>query len=94
MGTSEDEFYEMDRGTNYAQVRYLCYYLQEKGLLQRFYREFRAASDADPTGQQTLRKILGIRDMAAFQRAIRFSKQYPNYYSIDTANLNRRRIPG
>ena len=26
------EFYNEDRGTNYAQARYLCYYLQERGL--------------------------------------------------------------
>ena len=24
----------------YAQARYLCYYLQEKGLLQKYYKEF------------------------------------------------------
>src|SRR4029079_13999454 len=26
-------FYSQDKGTNYAQARYLCYYLQEKGVL-------------------------------------------------------------
>jgi len=24
-------FYDEERGTNYAQARYLCYYLQEQG---------------------------------------------------------------
>ena len=33
-----------DRGTNYAQARYLCYYLQEHGLLEKFYHRFRAAA--------------------------------------------------
>ena len=33
-------FYDDDRGANYAQARYLCYYLQQRGLLVKFYREF------------------------------------------------------
>ena len=39
-----------DRGTNYAQARYLCYYLQEHGLLDHFYRDFLARQAQDPTG--------------------------------------------
>lgn len=62
-------FYEDDpRGTNYAQARYLCYYLQERGLLTRFYREFYAARAADPTGFDTLKKVLNESDMDAFQQ--------------------------
>jgi hypothetical protein len=61
-------FYGDRTGTNYAQARYLCYYLQEKGLLVKFYREFTAARGADPTGFVTLQRVLGERDMAAFQR--------------------------
>ena len=34
--------YDDDRGANYAQARYLCYYLQQRGLLVKFYREFHA----------------------------------------------------
>lgn len=65
---SNREFYREDTGTNYAQARYLCYYLQEKGLLRRFYREFAANAKTDPTGYKTLQSVLGVRDMAAFQR--------------------------
>jgi len=61
-------FYADERGTNYAQARYLCYYLQERGLLVRFYREFHAARAADPTGFDTLRRVLGEADMDAFQK--------------------------
>jgi hypothetical protein len=64
---SESEFYEADPGTNYAQARYLCYYLQERGLLTRFYREFRAHHADDPTGAHTLRRVLGEPDLAAFK---------------------------
>ncbi|MBW2256623.1 MAG: C39 family peptidase [Deltaproteobacteria bacterium] len=41
--TTTHEFYEEDPGTNYAQARYLLYYLQEKGLLVEYYRAFHAA---------------------------------------------------
>lgn len=65
---SDREFYSEATGTNYAQARYLCYYLQEKGLLTKFYKDFAAGHAADPTGYGTLQTVLGERDMAAFQR--------------------------
>jgi hypothetical protein len=64
----DDQFYRQDRGTNYAQSRYLCYYLQEKGLLARYYKEFTAHAREDPTGYKTLVKILGEKDMNAFKK--------------------------
>lgn len=63
----EDQFYHHDRGTNYAQSRYLCYYLQEKGLLARFYKEFLANAKDDTSGYKTLTKILDEKDMGAFK---------------------------
>ena len=63
-----DTFYEADRGTNYAQSRYLCYYLQEKNLLIRFYREFASNHKTDPTGIRTLKKVLGTNDLVAFKK--------------------------
>jgi len=55
-------------GFRYAQARYLCYYLQEKGLLAKYYHAFRAARAKDPTGYETLKAILEEKDMAAFQK--------------------------
>ncbi|HJQ81421.1 MAG TPA: C39 family peptidase [Lacipirellulaceae bacterium] len=66
-GTTDHEFYAEDRGTNYAQSRYLCYYLQEHGKLTKFYRDFVANQKDDPTGYKTLVKTLGEDDMEAFQ---------------------------
>jgi hypothetical protein len=66
--TSSDEFYGDDSGLHYAQARYLLYYLQEHGLLLRFYREFFADRAQDPSGYATLVRVLGERDMKAFQR--------------------------
>jgi hypothetical protein len=61
-------FYDDAQGTHYAQARYLCYYLQEHRLLTRFYRDFRAGRAADPTGFDTLKKVLNEPDIDAFQK--------------------------
>jgi hypothetical protein len=61
-------FYGDETGTNYAQSRYLMYYLQEQGKLRGFYHAFRAARDEDPTGYKALVAALEVRDMAAFTR--------------------------
>ena len=68
--TTDRQFRAMDGGRNYAQARYLCYWLQEQGRLVKFYREFRAAHKDDPTGYETLKKVLGRQEkgMAAFQK--------------------------
>jgi hypothetical protein len=66
--TTNSEFYNKDKGANYGEARYLCYYLQEKNLLTKFYREFVANQKADPTGYKSLQKVLGESDMAAFQK--------------------------
>ena len=66
--TTDREFYGDDKGTNYAQARYLCYYLQEHGKLNKFYRDFVANQKEDPTGYKTLVKTLDEADMGAFQK--------------------------
>jgi len=63
-----DQFYGQDPGTNYSQSRYLLYYLQEQGLLQRFYRAFLARRAQDPSGYETLKQVLGQKELQAFQR--------------------------
>jgi hypothetical protein len=69
---SDDEFYGAPGNAQYsqyyAQARYLCYYLQEKGLLVKFYHAFVANAPRDPTGYKTLQRVLGESDMAIFQR--------------------------
>jgi hypothetical protein len=65
---SDAEFYNDNTGVNYAQARYLCYYLQQKKLLTKYYKDFLANHKTDPTGYKTLQKTIGERDMNAFQR--------------------------
>lgn len=71
LATSDTEFYNDNRGIHYAQARYLCYYLQERKLLVKFYREFSAHRADDPTGVLTLRRILGQDDLDAFMKTWR-----------------------
>jgi hypothetical protein len=66
--TTTQEFYHEDPGTNYAQARYLCLFLQERGLLVKFYHEFRRHAADDPSGYKTLARLVGEEDMAQFQR--------------------------
>lgn len=66
--TTDHQFYQQDRGTNYAQARYLCYYLQQHGRLHKFYRRFVANQTDDPTGYDTLAEVLAEEDMDAFQK--------------------------
>jgi hypothetical protein len=72
MAMNEREFYGEDAhshyGQFYAQARYLCYYLQEQGLLRKYYREYTANAKQDPTGFESLRTVLGEQDMDAFKK--------------------------
>ncbi len=65
--TTRRQFYDEDPGTHYAQARYLCYYLQEQGLLEKYFHHFVANAKTDPTGYQSLQDVLGTDDMATFQ---------------------------
>jgi len=75
--TTTHQFYHQDPGTNYAQARYLMYYLQEQGLLVRFYREFTAKVATDPTGYKTLKAIL--KDALAVDNMTKFQQRWERY---------------
>ncbi len=66
MQRSFEEFYGEDPGTNYSQSRYLCQYLQERGVLRDYYAKVRTNQRTDPTGWSTLVELLRIEDEAAF----------------------------
>ncbi|HEX7723214.1 MAG TPA: hypothetical protein VF397_13710 [Pyrinomonadaceae bacterium] len=68
MSLSSHAFYDDDKGTNYGQSRYLCYYLQQRGLLVKYYREFVVHQKDDASGHKTLVRVLAVRDMTAFKR--------------------------
>ena len=65
-GDSDAAFYASRTG--YAQARYLCLYLQERGLLHRYYDAFSSGAAADPTGYRTLVRVLGHPEMTRFEQ--------------------------
>lgn len=67
MAMDTNAFYNEDKGVNYAQARYLCYYLQEQGVLVKFYQEFLAGQNEDASGFKALQKTLAETDMDAFK---------------------------
>ena len=59
VNTTEDEFYGSNSGFHYAQARYLCLYLQNKGLLRKFYKTFRDGYNRDNSGKIFLEQVTG-----------------------------------
>lgn len=55
--TNYDEFYGDKSDVNYSQARYFCMYLQESGMLKKFYRLFRDTYSEDNTGKIQIEKI-------------------------------------
>ena len=55
---STNDFYGSNSGLLYAQARYLCMYLQEWGVLEKFYAKFRDNHKKDPTGGKFLEEVL------------------------------------
>lgn len=69
LAASSDDFYATGRsGLNYAQARYLCYYLQERGLLRNYYHQFVASAWADPSGRALLLQTARYPDLERFAR--------------------------
>jgi hypothetical protein len=65
----DPDFYgEPSRGLNYAQARYLMFYLQEKGLLVRYYKTYRDGIANDPTGLKSLEKVIGPEKLPDFEK--------------------------
>ncbi len=59
MKTDDNELYGKRTSFYYAQARYLLMYIQEKGLLEKYYKLFRNTYTEDKTGITQLEKILG-----------------------------------
>ncbi len=52
-----DDFRGRLEGLNYAQARYFCLYLQEQGLLRKFYHAFRDERKTDRLGLKTAKAM-------------------------------------
>jgi hypothetical protein len=64
----------------YATARYLCFYLQERGVLREFYRAFRSRAGEDSEGLATLRDATKLdldvlrRDWEIFVTNLRYER--------------------
>ena len=66
---NDPDFYRRDLvGLDYAEARYLMFYLQEKGLLVKYYTRFRDGAKEDPKGLETLKKIIAPQTLEAFEK--------------------------
>ena len=61
MATTDDAFYAEHAGLYYAEARYFCMYLQHLGVLERFYRRYRAGFRKDRTGVTHVEALTGAR---------------------------------
>jgi hypothetical protein len=59
VATSDSEFRGEKEALNYAEARYFCMYLQQRGLLGKFYRKFRDNYKQSPSGEKFLIELLG-----------------------------------
>lgn len=54
---TKDDFYGPYRSLNYGQARYFVMYMQQKGLLEKFYNEFKANHTAEKSAITAIEKI-------------------------------------
>jgi len=66
---ADPKFYREDLlGVNYAQARYLMFYLQEKGLLVKYYQTFRNGVKEDATGLASLKRVIAPQTLEEFEK--------------------------
>lgn len=68
---SSREIRQERQAIEYAQARYFCLYLQERGLLPFFYRKFRNRAATDPSGLRTLCEIFDTENLDGIDRNFR-----------------------
>ena len=80
MSLGRREFYAKEmRGLRYAEARYVCFYLQEKGALEAFYRGFRAGVKTDRAGVKALCEAVSVKSLEEFEQAwLAWLKTLPN----------------
>jgi hypothetical protein len=62
--TQPAKFRTGDVNIRYAMARSVCLFLQDRGLLARFYKDLRNSEQRDPTGLKSLCEVLKVSDVA------------------------------
>ncbi|MDP6379997.1 MAG: hypothetical protein QF662_01520 [Phycisphaerae bacterium] len=68
---TKGDFRGATEGLNYAQARYFCMYMQERGVLEKYYRLFRAGAGKDPTGLKFVEEVFGKKSMKKVDKGYR-----------------------
>jgi hypothetical protein len=79
VSTTTGEFYRDEKGTHYAEARYFCMYMQEHGLLEKFYKEFRDNFKDDPTGARIIERLFGKSIEQVEQDWLKWVDTLPSY---------------
>ena len=66
-----DDFRGSGESVNYAQARYLCMFMQQRGVLTEYFHQFRANHADDPNGDATLLAVFDQHDWASLNTAFR-----------------------
>jgi hypothetical protein len=74
-GMSDEAFRGADEDLNYATARYLCQWLDQKGLLWPFYQRYREHHAEDPTGAKSFLAVVGKAPAAASEEWWRWVKR-------------------
>jgi hypothetical protein len=69
MADTSDNFYADDSGVSYGLARYLCFYLQQQGRLEQFYKSYRDQFSKDITGKKILETITG-KKLSDFEKSL------------------------
>jgi hypothetical protein len=59
------------QAVDYAHARFFCLFLQQRGLLEPFYRKFRSGATNDPTGLRTIEALFGVSDLMSVDEEFR-----------------------
>jgi hypothetical protein len=65
---AEQDFRGALVGTNYAQARYFCLYMQTHGVLEEFFRDYRDHRADDPTGAAAAKRAFDDKSWADIDR--------------------------
>jgi hypothetical protein len=66
-GMRDDYFRGTKEDLHYAQARYVCQWLDERGKLWPFFQKWRDTVDADPTGEKAFSEVTGMTPAEAHE---------------------------
>ena len=63
-----EKFAKRDASVDYAHARYFCLFLQQRNLLEAFYRKSRSHTKSDRDAMQSLSELMGTTDLRTVDR--------------------------